>query len=43
MDRHAAEAGIDPDALDTAFPDGSALRDLQLAEDAIRHERGAAR
>ncbi|MGW5611896.1 hypothetical protein ACWEWI_38820 [Streptomyces sp. NPDC003753] len=43
VDRHAAEAGIDPDALGTAFADGSALRDLQLAEGAIRHERGAAR
>jgi len=32
VDRHAAGAGIDPDALDRAFADGSALRDLHRVE-----------
>ncbi|MEV6058233.1 hypothetical protein [Streptomyces sp. NPDC052107] len=32
VDRHAAGAGIDPDAADRAFADGSALRDLHRVE-----------
>ncbi|MFD7479203.1 DsbA family protein [Streptomyces sp. NPDC059837] len=32
VDRHATGAGIDPDALDRAFADGSALRDLHRME-----------